>query len=294
MILSMTGYGEAQLAVDGVSYALEIRSVNNRYLKTIIKLPEHLQFLEPEVEKVLRQRMHRGTVTYVLRLRNSSAAGAYEINRAALEHYLSQMRDVQLPPGMTGNVDLAAVLLLPGVCQAPEQDEESRSAAWKTIERLTETALERLMDMRRAEGEALRDDLLAHCRRIRQVVAGITMRAPQVVADYQQKLRDRVGQLIRDAKLEIDKDTLLREVAVYADRCDISEELARLSSHLDQFEKLCSGPELAGRKLDFLAQELLREANTVGSKSNDAAITRDVVEIKGSIDRLKEQVQNVE
>lgn len=294
MILSMTGYGEAQQAVDGVNYALEIRSVNNRYLKTIIKLPEHLQFLEPEVEKVLRQRMHRGTVTYVLRLRNSSAAAAYEINRAALEHYVGQMRQVQLPAGMTGNLDLAAVLLLPGVCQPPEQDDEARAAAWSTIERLTATALERLVEMRRAEGEALRDDLLAHCRRIRQVVQDIAQRAPQVVADYQQKLRDRVGQLIRDAKLEVDKDTLLREVAVYADRCDISEELARLNSHLEQFEKLCSSPELAGRKLDFLAQELLREANTVGSKSNDAAITRDVVEIKGSIDRLKEQVQNVE
>jgi uncharacterized protein (TIGR00255 family) len=148
--------------------------------------------------------------------------------------------------------------------------------------------------MRKIEGEALADDLVTHCKRIRQFVQDIAVRAPQVIADYQQKLRDRVALLVRDAKLDIDKESLIREVAVYADRCDISEELSRLSSHLEQFTKLCSSPELAGRKLDFLAQELLREANTVGSKSNDATITRDVVEIKSSIDRLKEQVQNVE
>jgi uncharacterized protein (TIGR00255 family) len=141
---------------------------------------------------------------------------------------------------------------------------------------------------------ALRKDLIGNCERIREVAAEIAVHAPNMVTEYQQKLRDRVELLLRDAKLELEKDALLRDVAVYADRCDIGEEIARLASHLDQFTKLCDSPELAGRKLDFLTQEMLRETNTIGSKSNNAAIARNVVEIKGSIDRLKEQVQNVE
>lgn len=294
MIQSMTGYGEAHHVEDGVDYALEIRSLNNRYFKTSIKLPENLQYLEPEVERVLRSRLQRGSVTYVLRMRNRSATAAYTINRAALAAYLDQLRDVPLPENVQAQVDLAAVMAMPGVCQAPEQDESAKEAAWKIIKALTETALDRLGEMRRAEGQALRTDLLNQCARIREHAAQIASRAPVVVQEYQQKLRDRVAQLVQDAKLNVDKDQLVREVAVYADRSDINEEITRLTTHLDQFARLCDSPELAGRKLDFLAQELLREANTIGSKSNDAYIAVRVVEIKGGIDRLKEQVQNVE
>ena len=161
------------------------------------------------------------------------------------------------------------------------------------LERTLE-ALDRLVDMRSTEGRALREDLLVHCGRIRELCCKVAELAPTVIEEYQDKLRERVAVLLRAAKLDVDKETLLREVAVFADRCDISEEIARLTSHLDQFTTLCESPELAGRKLDFLTQEMLREANTIGSKSNNAAIARHVVEIKGSIDRLKEQVQNVE
>jgi len=294
MIQSMTGYGEAHHTQNGVDYALEIRSLNNRYFKTGVKLPESLQYLEPEVDKLLRGRLQRGSVTYVLRIRNRGTGGAYAINRDALSHYLRQIQDVELPEGVQAQVDLAAILAMPGVCQAPEQDEAEKEAAWAVVKTLTEQALERLGEMRRAEGRALRGDLLGQCARIRALAAEIGERAPAVVMEYQQKLRDRVAQLVRDAKLDIDKDSLVREVAVYADRSDINEEITRLTSHLEQFSKFCDSPELAGRKLDFLTQEMLREANTMGSKSNDAFIAARVVEIKGSIDRLKEQVQNVE
>jgi len=294
MIQSMTGYGEAQHAEEGVSYALELRSLNNRYFKANVKLPENLQFMEADVEKLLRTRLQRGSVTYVLRVRNSSAAGAYEINRAALEHYLGQVRGIPLLEGVEGTVDLASILTMPGVCQPPEQDEDTRAHTWEITRRLTEDALERLVQMRGVEGEALREDLLSHCARIRGLAAQIAAQAPAVIAEYQDRLRERVAVLLREARLELETEALLREVAVFADRSDISEEVSRLASHLDQFTRLCDSPELAGRKLDFLAQEMLREANTIGSKSNNAAIARDVVEIKGSIDRLKEQVQNVE
>ena len=294
MIQSMTGYGEAQHAEDGVSYALEIRSLNNRYFKANIKLPENLQFMEADVERLLRTRLQRGSVTYVLRVRSSSVAGAYEVNRAALECYLDQIRGAPLPEGLSATVDLASMLTMPGVCQPPEQDEAAREHIWEITRRLTDDALERLVRMRRAEGQALREDLLGHCAQVRRLASEIAEQAPAVIAEYQDKLRERVAVLLSEAKLELEKESLLREVAIYADRCDISEEVTRLMSHLEQFTKLCDSPELAGRKLDFLAQEMLREANTIGSKSNDAAIARNVVEIKGGIDRLKEQVQNVE
>ena len=293
MIHSMTGYGVAEQSENGVRYALELRSLNHRYFKVTMKLPESLQYLEADLEKRLRQRLLRGSVTVVLRLKNSSASAAYEINQAALDRYMAQLNDVPVPPGMTPTVDMAALLSMPGVCQPPEQEEDVQERARAVVDGLVSQATEMLVEMRRREGEALRADLLSHCESVRTLAQKIKERTPAVVVEYQEKLRDRVKMLLERAKLEIDKDSLLREVAVYADRCDISEEVTRLSSHLDQFEGMCDSRELTGRKLDFLVQEMLREANTIGSKSNDATIARNVVEIKGGIDRLKEQVQNV-
>ncbi|MCB9851123.1 MAG: YicC family protein [Phycisphaerales bacterium] len=294
MIQSMTGYGAAHHTENGVDYALEVRSLNNRYFKTSIKLPESMQSLEPEVEKLLRSRLQRGSVTYVMRLRSSGASGAYAINADVVAHYLSQIQDLKLPAGVEARVELASLLSMPGVCQAPEQDDDSRAAIWAIVERMTGEALDKLTAMRRAEGQALRSDLLSQCDRIRELATEVATRAPTVIQEYQQKLRDRVAKLVADAKIEVDRESLIREVAIYADRCDVNEEITRLASHLVQFAKFCDSPELAGRKLDFLTQEMLREANTIGSKSNDAFIAARVVEIKGSIDRLKEQVQNVE
>ena len=227
-------------------------------------------------------------------MRNSSATAAYDINRAALDHYLAQIKGVTVPPGMQATVDLAALLDMPGVCEAPEQDEDVQERTWSLTKQMLERALQNLMKMRRAEGEALKRDLLEHCGHIRRLVGEIAELGPEVVTEYQVRLRDRVAALVSDAKLEIDKDTLIREVAIYADRSDVNEEIARLGCHLEQFELLCDSPEMAGRKLDFLAQEMLREVNTIGSKSNNATIARNVVDMKGCIDRLKEQVQNVE
>lgn len=292
MILSMTGYGDAQLAEDGVNYALEVRSVNNRYLKASIKLPEHLQFLESEVDKLIRGRLVRGTLNYTLRVRDASAEAAYEINTAALQSYLRQLGAVQ-HVGAT-SVDLATILALPGVCQPPDMDEAAREHQLRIVARLTDAALDKLIRMRADEGRALRDDLLKHTAAIRTELAAIAERSPAVVTDYFRRLTQRVNELLSEAKLELDREDLTKEVAIFAERCDVNEEIARLRCHLDQFEKLCDSKQHAGRKLDFLAQEMLREANTIGSKSNDSTITRHIVEIKALIDRLKEQVQNVE
>ncbi|MFH0981264.1 MAG: YicC/YloC family endoribonuclease [Planctomycetota bacterium] len=291
----MTGYGDAQTCADGISYALEIRSLNNRYFKAAIKLPEHLQFFEGEVEKALRTRLGRGSISCVVRVRNESTT-EYKINPGALQGYVEQICAVKLPPGVHATLDLGSVAAMPGVCQAPILDEAERQKYWELVRGLVEEGLEKLMDMRRVEGAALCEDLLAHCEQTRTHLAEITRRAPAVIQDYHERLQTRVQMLLNEgpAKIELDKDALAREVAIYAERCDINEEVARLGSHLEQFARLCHGREHAGRKLDFLAQEMLREANTIGSKSNNAEIAGQVVEIKGLIDRLKEQVQNVE
>jgi uncharacterized protein (TIGR00255 family) len=292
MIHSMTGYGESQCHDDGVHYALEVRSVNNRYFKAAIKLPELLTVLEPEVEKLLRSRLGRGSVTCSLRLRDNRPDAAQDINLAALQRYLHQLGQVAMSGPV--QIDLATVLALPGVCQPPEIDEAERERQFSILERLVNQALDRLIEMRQVEGRALCEDLVSHCRRIRENLSAVAALAPQVLKEFHQRLLQRANELLAGSALQLQLDDVRREVAVYAERCDIHEEISRLRSHLDQFERLCDKGEGAGRKLDFLAQEMLREANTIGSKANDATIAHHVVEIKSAIDRLKEQVQNVE
>ncbi len=292
MILSMTGYGEAQYSENGVSYALEIRSLNGRYLKISIKLPETLSLFEPEVEKLLRGRLVRGSVFYTLRMRDTTPEAAQEINQAALASYVRQLQSV--PLSGSAQIDLAALLTLPGVCQPPEINEAARERQWKALSGLTNKVLDHLIEMRRVEGQSLCDDLHNQCRQIRGSLAAVAERAPIVLKDYHQRLLQRTNELIADSRLQLQIDDVKREVALFAERCDINEELTRLSSHLDQFEKLCRSGDQAGRRLDFLAQELLREANTIASKANDAAVAHHIVDVKGAIDRLKEQVQNVE
>lgn len=293
MILSMTGFGEAQACEDAVSYRAEIRSVNNRYFKASIKLPDHLQRYEVEIEKLLRAKLGRGSISYSLRLKGDNAPTAFEINEAGLQRYV--MRLEQIAAGSkAAQIDLASLLELPGICEPIEMDPDLLAKQFSVASRLTEEAIGRLVEMRRVEGQALEKDLALHCREIRTRVANIAERAPLVVEEYHKKLRMRVSQLMESANLSLDQDALVREVAVFAERCDVNEEISRLLSHLDQFAELCASKEEAGRKLDFLSQEMLREANTIGSKASDSLIARQVVEVKASIDRIKEQVQNVE
>ena len=293
MIVSMTGYGAAQHTENGVSHALEIRSVNNRYLKLSIKLPEQLQFAESDIDKLLRHRLARGTISYTVRVRGD-ASMLKAVDVAALQRYVDALSQVRLPSGVQPVIDLATVALLPGVSEPPDMDDEAKRRCVEMLTELTNRGLDALIDMRREEGRTLREDLLSCCEAIRKHLALIATRAPGVIEEYRERLRSRVAMLMQGGGFQLEADGLLREVAVYAERCDISEEISRLTSHLDQFAEVCDRDEQVGRTLDFLAQELLREANTIGSKSNDAAIARSVVEIKGLIDRLKEQVQNVE
>ena len=293
MILSMTGFGEARTQVDGVTYRVEIRTVNNRYFKSLLRLPDPFQRYEAELDRCLRSRLGRGSVFFTLRVDDENATTAYEISKPVLSKYVSRLREVCGEAG-SAHIDLASLLAMPGVCVPPDIDEQVLAGQFEVVVRVAGEAIDQLIEMRRIEGGALAQDLETQCAEIRTRLELIRLRAPGVVEDYAKKLRGRVQQLLSDSNVELEKDALAREVAIYAERCDINEELARMNSHLGQFEGLCDGPEAAGRKLEFLAQELLREANTIGSKANNAEIAGHVVAVKAAIDRIKEQVQNVE
>ena len=293
MIVSMTGFGDATGERNGTHYAVEIRSLNNRFFKAIIKLPENVSGLEPELESTLRERLGRGSITYILKMRSDSAEAAYHINTSALKFYLEQLRSVrELDKG--GQIDLGTLLALPGVCQEPRDEIDELEKHGPFIRELTQKAIVKLHTMRQREGEALFSDLMRHSETIARDLKTIQERAPFVIDDYHKRLLQRVNQLLSTAELQVSQADLLKEVAVFAERADISEEIQRLTAHLDAFENACRTGEHAGRKLDFITQEMLREADTIASKANDAAIASQIVEIKGAIDRLKEQVQNVE
>lgn len=295
MLNSMTGYGEATGELEGVSYAVEIKAVNNRYLKTIVKLPEGVTFLEEDVDKELRKRLSRGTVNYVLRLKGASASSLFEIDEAALRSIVSQLNEVSSSVGVTGAIDLAGLLELPGIVQPLQPDEEHSARIREFVLRLTGQALDKLQRMREAEGGFLQADLKKHCDAMLAELEIIRQRSGSVVLEYAKRLRRRVEELLAEAKLKLDEQTLAREVAILADRSDISEEIARLDAHLQQFRQICQAEDgQAGRRLDFLSQEMLREVNTIGSKAADADIARSVVDIKCLIERLKEQIQNIE
>lgn len=293
MIVSMTGFGDATAERDGTHYAVEIRSLNNRFFKAVIKLPDVISGLEPEVETLLREKLGRGSITAVLKMRVEGAEAAYVINQAALQSYLQQLHQIN-SLGEAVRIDLASLLTLPGVCQEPDDDVDHHEKHGAVIRELIGQAIEKLIGMRQREGQALFADLQKHLAVIAGALTEIEKRAPAVIDEYHRRLTSRVNDLISRAQLQVAQADLYKEVAVYAERSDISEEIQRLRHHLKAFEAACRTTDHAGRKLDFLTQEMLREANTIGSKANDATIAGHVVDIKGAIDRMKEQVQNVE
>jgi len=294
MIKSMTGYGDSQGQLDGVTYVVEIRTVNSRYFKAKIKLPDSVAFVEEEVEKLLRKELLRGTVSYVLHLKDVSVDALINIDEQALKLYLERLGKIADTVDIKGFVDIGGLLTLPGVIHpiSPEADEAERIR--RQILDTSCEAVEKVKLMRSTEGVALATDLEGHCESIRGNLKQIRSRSGEVVVEYKKKLEKRINELLCDGELQLDESTLSREVAVFAERSDISEEIARLESHLQQFSESCQAEGQAGRKLDFISQEMLREANTIASKASDTEIIRYVVDIKCRIDRIKEQVQNIE
>jgi uncharacterized protein (TIGR00255 family) len=292
----MTGYGEASYQSDTLSVAIELRALNNRYLKVSLRAAEPYNLLEPEFEKVIRKTVRRGTVQVHLRCQRQAAAGDFQINAAALRSYVGQLRLLCEELGLRdrGEVLLAQALALPGVVPEPGVTNLRLDDEWPVVERVLEQALGRLQAMRQEEGRAMAQELLQQRDHIGAQLAQVRERMPGVASAYRDRLLDRVRALIAELDVKIDRSDLIKEVSVFAERSDIAEEVVRLASHLGQFQEIMNEPESAGRKLEFLTQEMFREANTIGSKAGEVEISRHVVEIKGALERIRELVQNVE
>jgi uncharacterized protein (TIGR00255 family) len=291
MIRSMTGFGAGRAGASGEEIDLEIRSVNHKYCEVKARLPRELAALEHEVVKTVKERLARGGVDVSIRRSSAGGAVAPRVDVALAESYARAFGEIQDRLGLPGAVTLADVLAADGVVRLEERQVDL-DAAGEALRRALAAALEALVEMRRREGEALARDLGARLDTVEANVARVGALAPAAVEQHRARLAERITELTRGVPL--DPARLVQEVALFADRTDVAEEVTRLGSHLAQVRALLASAEPAGRKLDFLVQEMHREANTIGSKSQSAEIATTVVALKAEIERMREQVQNVE
>jgi uncharacterized protein (TIGR00255 family) len=301
MINSMTGYGSATGECDGVTYVVEIRTVNNRFFKTRIKLPEPVVFLEEDIESVLRQQLSRGMVNYILHIKNVSSDVFFDIDEKALQSYVERLSRIARGVDVSCSIDIGNLLGLPEVFSPRVPDEAKAGRVRETVLKITTEALAALKQMRAAEGVVLAEDLAQHCNQIEDKLGLVRQQSESFLTEYAKRLKKRIEELLGAGDVLSDEEIVAREVAVFAERSDISEEIVRLQSHIEQFRETCEGKggsgqagNQSGRRLDFISQEMLREANTIASKACDAKTIHLVVDIKCLIDRIKEQVQNVE
>ena len=290
----MTGYGEAEATGTSVSVVAEVRAVNNRYLKINFRSNERVVGKdETWAEKIVRQYIKRGTVHVQLQTVTEDQRNTFHINTKTLNAYREELQDFHRHHPMDGHLTLESLLNLPGVIEetAPKfQHEEVGPLA----EQALEAALKNLNDMRSIEGQAMGRDMLENIETIKAQLARIEQRVPQVISDYTVRIHERVTKLLESLGTSVDTGDVAREVALFAERSDISEETVRLQSHLQQFCETMGAAEAAGRRLEFVSQEMFRETNTIGSKANDAEISKFVIEIKAAIERIREMVQNLE
>ncbi len=288
----MTGFGEARRNDDRWSVVVEVRTVNNRHLKLQARLSEPYGNLEPEFEKLVRETIRRGTVTLSVRVDRPRTEADYRLNLVALQSYQNQLNKLA---GMTGpQVQVGALLALPGIVEERKPSTDDPHHDWPALAAVTTEALNKLQAARRDEGQAMADELLALGQKVSERLTQIEVRGPEVVAAYQKRIVERVRTLVEGQGVAIEPEHLIREVAIFAERADIAEEIVRLRAHLIQYVEVIDEPESAGRKLEFVVQEMGREINTIGSKANDVEVSRSVVEIKGSLEKIRELIQNVE
>lgn len=294
MIKSMTGFGGATTEVDGATFAVEIKTVNHRHFKLYMKAPESVSYLSEQIEKILREKIQRGATNYSLRIHNAGGLPSFTFDEDLMAVCISKLKGVAASAGIDEKIEITNLLALPGVVQSLTNGDEQKEEITSAVIDLTRQALVQLDDMRTEEGRLLEEDLEKNCSDIQESLSVIAERSPLVVKQYHERLNRRAGELLAESRVDIDTDILARETALFAERSDISEEVNRLTSHLSQFAKCCKSDKPAGRRLDFICQEMLRETNTIASKACDGEIGTCVINIKCAIDRIKEQVQNAE
>ncbi len=292
MIKSMTGYGRAVETVNGREFTVEIRSVNNRYLDCNLRLPRMLSFGEDAVKQAVKQSVSRGKVDVFVSLRTESEEGTQvSLNRGVLEGYLAAMRQMAADYGVRDDISVSTLSRLPEVfsVEKAEIDEEQLLSDMMTV---VNQALKNYDAMRTTEGEALDRDLRSRGQTILELVSQVESGSAQTVADYRARLESKLREVL--ANTALDESRILTEAAIFADKVAVDEETVRLRSHLQQMNGMLTGGGAIGRKLDFLLQEMNREANTIGSKCSDLRLARIVVEIKAELEKIREQTQNIE
>jgi uncharacterized protein (TIGR00255 family) len=294
LLLSMTGFGEATSQDGGVAVSVEVRTINSRYLKLYVRTSEGYSSLEPRIEAIVRKRVRRGTIQVNVRVDRAPSAEDYRINAEVLDGYRRQIEAIGRDWDLARALPLDTLLLLPGVVSDDAGGSLQPADDWPRIRDTVETAIASLHQMRVEEGQAMAADLASNCRAMAASLDEVEERAPVVVETYRARLGERLRKVLAELEATVDPADLLKEVSLFADRCDISEEITRLRSHLDQFQATMRGSESSGRKLEFLTQEMVREVNTIGSKASDVEISRHVVEMKAAAERIREMIQNVE
>lgn len=294
MLLSMTGFGDARHQDGRLAAFVEVRAVNNRYLKVTTKCSEVYAALEGDIERIVREAISRGTVNVGIRVDRLSSAEEFALNEVALTSYWSQLQASAKKLGAPPPAEMGYLLSAPGVVADESRRSVDLQADGAIIRRLLKEALDKLHVFRAEEGRSMERELAENAKTIAARLQDVTALAPQVVSEYRAKLLERVRQLLKDSGVAVAEADLIREVSIFSERSDINEEITRLRSHLEQFQVFIREPASTGRKLDFLSQEMNREVNTIGSKANNVPIAHCVVEMKAAIEKMREILQNVE
>lgn len=302
MLLSMTGQGQGRRHHGASEISVEMRAVNNRHLKIQLRTSEGLGQLEPQIESLLRGKLHRGSLQVSVQLSGADPSNTFRINEQAVAAYVSQCNAIAKQVGIPSQISIADLLTLPGVIP-----EASRSTSSSSLNQEPPTdevreavlaavgdAIDCLNRMRSTEGRSMESELLLQLEKLVQLAEQIEKRAPNVLEDYKDRLTTKLKAAVEEVNGVLQESDVVREVLIMADKSDIREELVRLRSHLEQFKQLLQSDQSQGRKLDFLIQEMFRETNTIGSKAGDAEIAQRVVDVKSVIEQMRELVQNVE
>ncbi len=292
MVRSMTGFGRAQAAVEGFNITVEIRSVNHRYFEFYAKLPRTYSFLEEKIKSLLSSKISRGKVECSVQLEATADESVIvSVNEPLAKGYVDAVKEISDKFGIENDLTALSIARFSDVLsisKAPVDED----LLWSNVSKVVSEALNEFILMRETEGKKLCDDVLSRAGTIINNVSYIEERSPETVKQYSEKLLERMKTVLGDT--QIDESRILTEAAIYADKVAVAEETVRLRSHIDQLHEMLSSNEAVGRKLDFLVQEINREANTIGSKAQDVDIARRVIDIKAEVEKIREQIQNIE
>ena len=297
MIKSMTGFGRAEIKDEEKTILVEMRSVNNKYLKVNTRIPESLMGYEDRIERLLKKELVRGTVNLAIEYKVCDQVPKCVINKDTLRAYHNMISEAGKEIFSRQDISLDSLISLPGVMEFKKEAGNGKiqdDDFWRELEHLIKLSVDDLNSMKVAEGRNLQTEIEKWKTRISDLLDEIETMAPNVVLEYSKRIQERVSSLLEGTGNIIEKNDLNREIAIFADRCDISEAFGRLRSHRSLFDNVMENEEPNGRKLEFIVQEMFREANTIAAKANNADIIKDVISVKTEIERIKEQVLNIE